>query len=1298
MAAAGRASRGTSKRTAPSRRRLRFDPDPEGLVAGLLADDADEPEVGFAVRAAVARADQPVHRFRVLRPDDLVVLDVECTGLDLVGGRGGPALVPLDDAGRMEVRFPFQHLGERAYYHADPPPPAPPAGNETPEAPPIAALAAHGSRLVYAVPAGERIPYSIEGVLAAMSRLPLRVAPVATPRAGGALGGIVTVVTLPGGLQLGRATDGLLVVTAAAKVQKSARDKRRPSADVAVATVDSVLATATAVRTARALLAEETAVDLSGRVLARGPVLRRPDTPGPRVVPGARFDRGFGDLLTPDPGRIRPLRQRPRPPGDGETAIEAPFRLFISPSAQGGFAHSTTSASAPDDADRVELWHSRLGVRRVDPDDGAVTVDETRHPQRAVRAIWARDKEGLGPDDDAPAGESPFRMSLNPRDRVTLVRQTADPKIAPPQPADAKRLYLSSLGAYLDLHGTWDVTPYATAGVTPILLWDHEAPMGRDQFVQVQYPGYLFPFGHRCALVKITERKILTPGPNPQAYLYQRKFLIVGQPVRNYDDRRMPFRQVALQPLVTPDIRDPLLDTTPDAPGGEELFWPVVGSGKFSFTLDCVDHAGRRVRVQSPLLFVAAALPKARTPFTVGNIKAIYANDPERPIKANGQSVAYAPTTKAGDTSMETAVLRFVGEPGPRGSLTSTPSLEEADVVVPAMRHLAPTAPQTTVCYAGRYVELGFGGPNADAQVFLALKETADISFGQGTDKAGGFVQPDIPVRGLSRALGAVGDIEDLIDKPPLERFNPQKFLAGVLPKLFGLFELTEILDTVGLGGAPSFITEQLDRIAALLADLDGLKEAVGRSAERLAEDAARAATTPLRDQAEAARAALDGIRGQLETAVQTVVDAVTELLELETPSSVADVTAKVSGALNALAGLVETVGNLVRDQPLPAPVKAELERLVKALEPVLDVADLVETIDQITQYVNGIDPAGLAVRARFDWRPTLKNFPAGANDEQALFAVREDGFLLSVEARASGTAGVGVDVLAELREFSLNLFPGAPLLKLAFDRIAFRAASGRKPEVDVVFRGIEFVGVLSFIETLKELIPFDGFSDPPYLDVSAEGVVAGFDLALPSVAVGVFALENISLGADARVPFLGEEALTVGFHFCTREKPFRLTVMMIGGGGFVGIRLSPKGLVLLEMSLEAGACLSVNLGVASGSVSVMVGVYLRLEADAGSLTGYFRIRGEVDVLGLISASITLELSLTYEFATGKMVGRASITIEVEVFLLSFSVTVSCERRLAGSNNDPTFEEQLGLAPDGSSAAWAEYCAAFTEV
>jgi hypothetical protein len=38
---------------------------------------------------------------------------------------------------------------------------------------------------------------------------------------------------------------------------------------------------------------------------------------------------------------------------------------------------------------------------------------------------------------------------------------------------------------------------------------------------------------------------------------------------------------------------------------------------------------------------------------------------------------------------------------------------------------------------------------------------------------------------------------------------------------------------------------------------------------------------------------------------------------------------------------------------------------------------------------------------------------------------------------------------------------------------------------------------------------------------------------------------------------------------------------------------------------------------------------------------------------------------------------------------------VSCERRLAGSNGDPTFAEILGVTTTGGSPAWDDYCAAF---
>ncbi|HTE44940.1 MAG TPA: hypothetical protein VK636_06830, partial [Gemmatimonadaceae bacterium] len=121
----------------------------------------------------------------------------------------------------------------------------------------------------------------------------------------------------------------------------------------------------------------------------------------------------------------------------------------------------------------------------------------------------------------------------------------------------------------------------------------------------------------------------------------------------------------------------------------------------------------------------------------------------------------------------------------------------------------------------------------------------------------------------------------------------------------------------------------------------------------------------------------------------------------------------------------------------------------------------------------------------------------------------------------------------------------------------------------------------------------------------------------------------------------------------------------------------------------------------------VMAGVYFRMENDACSLTGYFRLGGNVSVLGIISASLELYLSLSYEFSTGKCVGTASLTIEVDVFMFSFSVTVTCEKKFAGSNGDPTFRDLMGPQPElalpdelaaigaDTPYAWRDYCEAF---
>ena len=81
------------------------------------------------------------------------------------------------------------------------------------------------------------------------------------------------------------------------------------------------------------------------------------------------------------------------------------------------------------------------------------------------------------------------------------------------------------------------------------------------------------------------------------------------------------------------------------------------------------------------------------------------------------------------------------------------------------------------------------------------------------------------------------------------------------------------------------------------------------------------------------------------------------------------------------------------------------------------------------------------------------------------------------------------------------------------------------------------------------------------------------------------------------------------------------------------------RRLQILEGAIEFGAACSVDFGVASGSVSAMAGLYFKIEGSDVTLAGYFRLRGEVEALGIVSVWIELYLEMRYESATGSALG-----------------------------------------------------------
>lgn len=1158
----------------------------------------------------------------LLRRDDLVVLRIDFVGLTL--NDAGDALVPTGSGDAlMVVTHPAQHLLERALEETNAPA-SPPQ--------PIAARLSGLSRIAFDIPKDlETLPLTIVSLLDACAQYPMRVALNALPP-----DPEIAFIEAPSNGVL-KAAPGLVL----------------PPQGGLVSAIEPIQATRRIVNDAR---------------LARG-AHQIARSSGYDVTTTARTDARASTLIA----RLQP--KEPTRPGPTETAIELPYRMLISPNRLEGWVHSHDPVASP--SGRVELWHTRLGVRT---DDG--TVEESAQARlRTVRALWTRDP-GFDPEDACSVTElsddPPFVASLSQKDRIKIVHQSANfspgacgrgkPEPGRPKPVKVNRLMLTSLGGWLDSLGDWGHKPWLG-----LESWQHRATLGRDHYVKVVYSGYLYPLGHRANLIKITERKLTSFAPHTE-YLWQRKFLIVREPIKTYSNelRQFPFLTVHLKTLITPP-----LSGNPDE---DHAFVPKVDSTIFRFAAEALDREGNVVQFDAGLAWVPAQ-EGVVTDMGLDSARSLYSGDVTLQ-RLSGQRFAFASAARPDDTSFEVQSVTL-GEPdpptiSPPSEVKFLPAVLEARLCVEALRQLAGSAATQSFKYAQAYLDHGFQGGNNSGQLFLEAVDKLPVSFLRNSERSGGFVAPSLDVTGLSRLAGPVaGDLTKIADN----HFDPATFLDSIDAKLFGVFDLKDVIQAAlpadgGLLQAPRFVTQSLDEMEALLGDVEALLDdlqsyqqalaSLGNGMDSVAHDVETDAGQLLDD-----IAAIDPDPSQIEAGLDKVVGPDLSSLSTSTQALVAHLS---SGAPDGVTrALVQTLSR--RSTQLAEVLQAAKPTLKETLRAFVTSATLAKNLT-----------------VKLDWRPRVRGFPTGGE----IFAPqRADALLLSAELRGKGVTGkpAGVDLLCSLEDFDIHLIAPNTFLTLKFDRIAFSVHSGKKPDVDVAFGGMQFDGVLHFVEKLREIIPLQGFSDPPSLDVSPEGIESSFGISLPNLAVGVFSLQNINLHGGFRIPFVGDP-LSVSFYFCTRDNPFNLTVSMLGGGGFFGIQVSPGSVLVLEAALEFGASVSVDFGVASGGVSIMAGIYFRLETSEAQLSGYLRIRGSVDVLGLITASIEMLMELVYEFSSRKLVGRATIEIEVSVAFFSKTVSVTAERKFAGSNADPTFEELM--APEGTYRPWEEYLGAFS--
>ena len=287
--------------------------------------------------------------------------------------------------------------------------------------------------------------------------------------------------------------------------------------------------------------------------------------------------------------------------------------------------------------------------------------------------------------------------------------------------------------------------------------------------------------------------------------------------------------------------------------------------------------------------------------------------------------------------------------------------------------------------------------------------------------------------------------------------------------------------------------------------------------------------------------------------------------------------------------------------------------------------------------------------------------------------------------------------ITGKLNDFAINF---VKIIEVNFKSLSFRAKTGEKMDASAEIEKVNFLGPLSFVSTLADYLPSSsnpGFVDPPSVDVSTEGVTVGYTLGLPPIAVGVFSLQNVSLSAGLSLPFVDNPS-SLSFAFSERHNPFLLTVSLFAGGGFFSIALGPGNIQMIEASLEFGGNISIDLGVASGGVYVMAGIYFKYDSTVSpkkiDVTGYFRCGGALEILGIISVSVEFYLGLSYgtdsHGAENKIWGQATLTVTVEVLFFSKSVHLTVEKTFAGAGNDPTFGDLVSTYDD-----WKEYSLAY---
>jgi hypothetical protein len=976
--------------------------------------------------------------------------------------------------------------------------------------------------------------------------------------------------------------------------------------------------------------------------------------------------------------------------GDLRTVLDLPWGVrstVLSASSEAEVLSDHPSAAVRSLSGIVGLWTSRL-----------TSTDGVK-----LAVLGAR------PDDPALAGQTPLSAPIR--------QQIADEiKLSGPP---AAQISLSALGASLNVR--FDTARFG---------WEHETSLGRDERVAVLSQGMLYPFGHRAVLVETAVRQI--DADPPLAGLRREMRIIITEPIRFVDRRDFPFSSVEIiedcvffEKHGDPQLRDLGHPETPlDAQRAElsaerdALAASLNAQLQETVPVDIFDMAAKGIPEAPDLMALRDAINSLAAEIGAVNeliasiqpqidvIQAQLDNLPIGPVGPDGD-----PATDQLRAELEAQIdaLRAekpstVGLPAMRKQFDQKQA-EERAMAIRVDQQFA-SIPRTIEALrdagdpgALRFVDLTAQIDEVTQQINAIIAQILrprEVSF-QPQTADGTPIQFNLKFAGSNRTIDSrlplifVHDFEMAADShfPLFKSLSDRRTIDAL--------ETTWARQGGGKVALPGVALDLVRSAAPLPGDIHEV-HGIDIAAVREFVDAYLPLLKQIDVKLPSLRTMLPGkdelislVYNEVESEIAPLlpiapiaIDFTKEALRsggLVSPRYAADAISRTLGPV-PIATLGEAVPDLANLYDGATLLGFQLGELIK---PIVDGIVKPPNPPKIVPLIENGQPVG----ARLEWdRLPLQS--------RGMFVAGESSHL-HVEVEYSATS---TKTICDLHDFALALPEGHELVRLDFKTLSLTQEANRPPNIKVDGIKLSFSGELNLLDKLQAAVQeFLGLGDGgPRVHATTNGVSASYALVLPEVSSGMFVMRNIAFDMTVDVPF-NADPVTVRLGFARSDSPFNLAVMAFGGGGFIAIELTKGGLKRLDLSLEFGAFVAVNLVVASGEVHVAGGLHLAINQGAISIQAYVRLGGSVEVLGLISVSIELRLALTYESTDNRLIGRAALVVEIDVLFLSKSVELdSGEWVFSGPSREERTRRMLTLraaGPDAGREDWNAYREAF---